>query len=249
MKLSKTAVIAALFTALFFSCNRESGTLEFRANGEEFVRDGFTTKDGWAITFDEVLVNVSNPTAYNAATNLKPVVLEGSHLIDLTGGSREDPSVFAGQVEKVQPGNYQSLHFTLKQLESGEHSGASIILQGKASQNDQTIPFLIRLNEELTYDGKEGFVGDSIKGLLDTKGTCDVEMTFHFDHIFGDFEAAADEHVNDGTPGFNLFLEFAKAGRIEVSQEELKTSPNYPSLLKSFESLGHLGEGHCDVIK
>ncbi len=41
----------------------ETGTLEFYANGEEFIRDGFLSKDGWQIEFDHFFVNIIGPTA------------------------------------------------------------------------------------------------------------------------------------------------------------------------------------------
>jgi len=36
-----------------------TGTLQFVANGEDFIRQGFTSKDGWNISFDEVLASGS----------------------------------------------------------------------------------------------------------------------------------------------------------------------------------------------
>ena len=41
----------------------ETGTLQFYANGEEFIRDGFLSKDGWQIEFDHFFVNINGPTA------------------------------------------------------------------------------------------------------------------------------------------------------------------------------------------
>ena len=37
------------------------GTLVITANGEDFVRDGFVSEDGWQIDFDTVQVNVQGP--------------------------------------------------------------------------------------------------------------------------------------------------------------------------------------------
>ena len=36
------------------------GTLELRANGEDFIRQGFTSKDGWQIEFDHVYTNIQD---------------------------------------------------------------------------------------------------------------------------------------------------------------------------------------------
>jgi len=41
-----------------------TGNLKFYANGEDFVRQGFVSKDGWAITFDHVYINLSDIAAY-----------------------------------------------------------------------------------------------------------------------------------------------------------------------------------------
>lgn len=241
-------IILSLLT-LLMSCGG-GGDLQFNANGEEFIRDGFISKDGWHLDFDKVLVNLGNITAYNHYDEeLEALTLPGSYLIDLSGGSADDPSVPVALLEDVPPGNYQSLQFSVLQLKEGPYEGASIILEGTAVKDERTIPFIIRLDEELGFVGKDGFVGDEIKGLVKKNGLSSVEMTFHFDHIFGDIEAAPDEHVNAGTPGFDLFLAFEEDGRIDLSQEELRSSPDYPKLMKSYDSLGHLGEGHCDVIR
>ena len=41
----------------------QTGALTFYTNGEEFIRDGFTSKDGWEISFDHFFVNIYGPTA------------------------------------------------------------------------------------------------------------------------------------------------------------------------------------------
>ena len=40
------------------------GTLKFTANGEDFVRQGFVSKDGWRIDFDHVYITISDIAAY-----------------------------------------------------------------------------------------------------------------------------------------------------------------------------------------
>ena len=39
------------------------------------------------------------------------------------------------------------------------------------------------------------------------------------------------------------------SGSIDVEQSELKEAPEYPTLVKALWTLGHLGEGHCEVSK
>jgi len=44
----------------------EMGELEIRANGEDFVRQGFITKDGWQVDSDHIYVTLSEVTAYQS---------------------------------------------------------------------------------------------------------------------------------------------------------------------------------------
>jgi len=47
------------------------GNLVLVANGEDFVRQGFLTKDGWKIEFDRLEVSVSEVIAYNTNSETK----------------------------------------------------------------------------------------------------------------------------------------------------------------------------------
>ena len=42
------------------------GILEFFANGEDFVRQGFVSKDGWQITFESLPIGIADIVAYQA---------------------------------------------------------------------------------------------------------------------------------------------------------------------------------------
>ena len=84
-------------------------------------------------------------------------------------------------------------------------------------------------------------------GLLKPGESAEVEMAFHFDYIFGDIEAAQDDHINTGSVGFDFFRLFAEGNTVDVTQEEMKKTAGYSTLVKAVWSLGHLGEGHCDV--
>ena len=107
--------------------------------------------------------------------------------------------------------------------------------------------FLKRMDEEMDFNGTEGYVGDEIKGMLKENSSAEVEMTFHFDHIFGDKNAPADDHINTGSAGFDYFMQFANGSNIKVAQKEMKSTAGYKKLMKSLWTLGHLGEGHCHV--
>ena len=221
----------------------------FTANGEDFIINGLTSKEGWHIQFDNVLVNICDPEAYNPDRTELKAVLEGHHMVDLKRGTSNQPQVSVGILPDAKAGNYQSLRFSLKQMETGEYAGYSIVLKGFAEKEKVKIPFLIKLDEELTFNGREGYVGDSIKGILHPGKTADVEMTFHFDHLFGNIEMDADDHVNSQSPGFEFFLHYIKDKKIDVNQELTKSNPQYDILIQGIETLGHLGEGHCEVSR
>ena len=219
-----------------------AGTIVFTANGEDFVRQGFVDKNGWHISFDKLYVNIVEPAAYGAPGT---AVLQGSHWIDLAAGDENADPVVVGKIDDVQPGNYQSLLFNIRRAESGPYKGASIVMIGNAENADRVVPFEIRLTEEMDFDGKEGYVGDEIKGMLKPGDVTSVEMTFHFDHIFGDKEAPVDDHINTGSVGFDFFAVHAADGAVVVDQNQLIDEDAYSTLVHAIWTLGHLGEGHC----
>ncbi|HOP61989.1 MAG TPA: DUF4382 domain-containing protein [Spirochaetota bacterium] len=249
----KKVIIPALFLCVFSmilvtACSKApqgSGTIIFTANGEDFVREGFVSKDGWKISFDKVYVNIVDPTAYNSE-GLKSV-LKGSFFVDLAEGDAKAEPIVVGKTEKVAHGNYQSLKFGIKRASEGEFKGYSIVMVGKAKKSGKTVDFTIKSDEEMDFDGKEGFVGDEVKGVLAENGETTVEMTFHFDHIFGDKGAPADDHINTGSVGFDFFNAYAKEGKLDVAQDVFKKSSNFATFIKAVSTLGHLGEGHCEV--
>ncbi len=220
------------------------GEIYFTVNGEDFVRNGFTGKDGWNLLFDHLYVNIVNPSAYSSRDSLLSV-LEGDFFVDLAetrAGIQE-----IGFNKNVPPGNYQSLKFHIKRLKKGKYRGYSIVMIGSASKEGRIIPFEIKLDEEMCFDGKEGYVGEELKGLLLPRGKTRVEMTFHFDHVFGDMESSPEDHVNRDSVGFGFFCKYINNGKLAVSQKEISKDQNYPMLIKSIWSTGHLGEGHCEV--
>lgn len=249
IKKSLILLLVVLVSAITIGCSKKTGNILFTANGEEFVVDGLISKEGWQIQFSSLLINIDSPEAYNPNHPELKALLKGHHLINLKRGTTEKPEVSVAILPDVQTGNYQSLRFSLKQIESGEYAGFSIVLKGNAEKEDEKIPFEIKLDEELTFDGLEGYVGDSIKGILKAGKTADVEMTFHFDHLFGNIEMGADDHVNSGSPGFEFFLPYIKDNKIDVTQDQTKSNPQYDKLIQSIETLGHLGEGHCTVSR
>ncbi|UCF95910.1 MAG: hypothetical protein JSV89_12060 [Spirochaetaceae bacterium] len=223
-----------------------SGSIIFTANGEDFVRHGFVDKQGWRISFEKLYVNILSPIAYVPDKD-RQVVLEGAHWVDLAEGGGEADPVFIGSAEGVPPANYQSLRFALRRASDGPYAGSSIVMIGSADREGLHVPFTIRLDEEMIFDGREGYVGEELKGLLKSGSTTEVEMTFHFDHVFGDSGAGEDDHINTGSVGFDFFYAYVSGGVVDVSQAELKDTEDYSALVQALWTLGHLGEGHCEV--
>jgi hypothetical protein len=83
--------------------------------------------------------------------------------------------------------------------------------------------------------------------MLKAGETTTVEMTFHFDHIFGDKEAPEDDHINTGSVGFDFFNRFIKEDKVDIEQSAMQSEKEYETLVQAMWTLGHLGEGHCEV--
>ncbi len=242
----RCGLILIIIIAVFFTgCGKQTGTIIFTANGEDFIREGFIDKTGWNISFENVFVNIVDPTAYMPETEGGEAVLEGAYWTDLAAGDENAEPVVIGEISKAAAGNYQSLKFGLKARENGEYKGFSVVMMGTALKGGESRDFLIKLTEEILFDGKEGYVGDSIKGILKSGESTTVEMTFHFDHIFGDNDSPAESHINTDSVGFGFFEKYNDGNRVDVIQETLVSADQYEILRNSMLTLGHLGEGHC----
>lgn len=82
------------------------GTLQFHANGEDFVRQGFVSKDGWSINFDHVYVNLADVTAYQTDPPYDSqsggdveaeveVSLDSVYTVDLAEGGENAPPILS----------------------------------------------------------------------------------------------------------------------------------------------------------
>ncbi|MEO1592921.1 MAG: DUF4382 domain-containing protein [Cyanobacteria bacterium J06632_22] len=228
------------------------GTLELRANGEDFVREGFTSKDGWYITFDHVYAEVKDAIAYQTDPPFNPdtdveissqadVQLLDSARIDMAEGDDTAEPILVEQVQTA-PGRYNALSWKLTAEDS-----PSLVLIGTATRDGETLPFEIAMNPSLQFVCGD-FVGEARKGLLKAGEVADVEATFHFDHLFGDVDLAADDVLNRGALGFDPFAALAQEGSVTVTPDRLEnqlTDVEKNQLAYIYESLGHVGEGHC----
>lgn len=222
-----------------------AGTLQIYANGEELITEGFLapklSKDGWQLTFEAAWVTVSGITAYQSEPPFdsrrdqeiratRRVALAGAHTIDLASGSAEEPPVLVGEVSGAAPGHYNAIAWEMTRAETGPWAGYSLVLVGKAAKAGREVAFELRSRDQAQHLCGE-FVGDERKGLLTAGGKADLEVTFHFDHIFGRADKAADDPMNLEAVGFSPFA----AGGVQ----NLKLAGMH---------LGHAGEGHCRVL-
>ncbi|MEL7068471.1 MAG: DUF4382 domain-containing protein [Cyanobacteria bacterium J06581_3] len=237
------------------------GTLIIEANGEDFVRQGFTDKDGWQISFDHVYVTLQDIVAAQSdppfeAGKGDPVsatqkVVAGTPplTVDLAEGGADAPPIAVAELSEAPSGRYNALAWEMVAPATGPAEGYPLVLIGTATKEGQTIPFNIQLSEEMAFNCGD-FIGDERKGLLEADETATVEATFHFDHIFGDAEAAADDEINTGALGFDTFAELADSEALTVTSKELEeqlSAADYDQLKTLIASLGHVGEGHCDA--
>lgn len=271
------AIVSLLFVLAITGCNsgasgetgqqaqqgtQETGTLQFTANGEDFVRQGFVSKDGWAITFDHVYVNLSDITAYQseppydahaggAVQAQNKVALAGTHTVDLAQGDESASPILVGEAADAVSGHYNAISWQMIRATEGPAEGYSLVITGMAEKEGQTVNFTIKDEQEYLYTGGD-YVGDERKGVLQEGGTANVEMTFHFDHIFGDADTPLEDELNTGAPGFEPFASIAKDGRVDADMAALEgmlTPEDYQKLQAMLPTLGHVGEGHCNVQK
>jgi hypothetical protein len=217
-----------------------TGTLEFYANGEDFVRQGFVSMDGWSIQFDHVYITLADIKAYQTEPPFNPatdssisadetVSLDGTYTIDLAEGGPDADPLLVGSVADVPTGHYNAISWTMAKATSGAANGYSLVMIGTAEKDGETIDFTINVEEVCGYDCGE-YVGDERKGILEEDGTADLEMTFHFDHIFGDGDLPLDDELNAAAVGFEPFAQGGTGQEVIVMTEM---------------HLGHVGEGHC----
>jgi len=214
------------------------GKLQINANGEDFVRQGFVSKDGWSINFDHVYITLADITAYQTDPPYDPhtggningevqVSLDRVYTVDLAEGGEDAPPILVDEVSGAAVGHYNAISWRMVKATSGPAAGYSLVMIGTAEKDGRSVDFTINVREECGYSCGE-YVGDERKGVVVDSGTADLEMTFHFDHIFGDAETPLDDALNLGALGFEPF---AEGGEVDLNMAEMH--------------LGHVGEGHC----
>lgn len=240
--MKKTVFSVIILALTIISCAKSTGSLEILLNGEAFVQDGFTSNDGWAIDFEHVYVNISTAAVYQTDPPFEPdsgkmpdgisFNIDKAETVDLK-------SPYALMLTDVPTGQYNALSWTM--------DGDAVQMIGTAVKDAQAIAFDIIVDDSYEYRCGE-YLGDERKGFVTADETANVEMTFHFDHIFGDADAPDDEAINVKAFGFSPFAQLAVNDALQIRTSELQerlSTDDYNRLMQTIRSLGHVGEGHC----
>lgn len=240
--------------------SEEEGILEVRASGEDLAVEGLTSKDGWELSFDHIYVTFDEVTAFQSdppfdaqaggsIQAVQEVRLPELKTVDLTADPDEENSVLIDEVA-APAGRYNALSWQMARASDGPAAGYSMVLQGTATQEGETVDFTLKMSPEFTYTCGD-FIGDERKGILEANGMAGLQATFHLDHLFGDAGAAEDDSINLTALGFDPLANLAEDGVVDVSTDELAellSSEEYALLTDTvIPELGHVGEGHCQV--
>jgi hypothetical protein len=238
-----------------------AGTLTVRANGEDFVLKGLTTKDGWILDFDHVYLSFGEVKAYQMESAFDPAsdgampeaivktAIPGTTVVDLTAIGNGEQTVLVGEVT-APAGQFNALSWQMPPATTGPAQGYSILIKGTASKDKETIAFRVGVQEPLGFVCGD-FVGDGRKGILAPGGTADLEATFHLDHLFGEGGKSADDDINRESLGFAPLAALAQNNSVDVSSQDLKeklSEADYQRFLQILSNLGHVGEGHCREV-
>ncbi|MCG9885012.1 MAG: DUF4382 domain-containing protein [Cyanobacteria bacterium] len=232
-----------------------SSLITVRANGEAFVQEGLTSRDGWQVTFDRLLVGIQDVVVHQteppfdaqaaaplAAQVSVPVPTAEPVNLKVAEGA-ELPAV--GQATAA-PGRYNALSWHLAPtVETEGGNRASILLAGQATKDGRTVPFTIAVAPDLRFECGD-YVGDERKGVVTAEGG-ELEITLHFDHWFGDASLAADDPMNQESLGIEPLIALAQGDRLTLEPEAIAQLPaaDQETLTKVFNNLAHVGEGHC----
>ncbi len=166
-KVSTVTLEIATFSTVLGICSQQlptqaevstdnGGILALVANGEDFVRQGFVSKDGWEISFDRVYVNLAEANAYQAESGFEPTekdsidtveyqkkvsFLDSPTVVDLAAGEADAAPILVARAE-TDGGFYNALGWKI--ATAGENTvipGNTMVLQGKAAKDGQTIHF------------------------------------------------------------------------------------------------------------
>lgn len=212
--------------------------LSFVANGETLALEGFQapelTADGWALRFDRVLINLTDVAAWQTDPPFMadgPIIvgtalhLPAPGMIDLLDVDENGKAPLGSVAAPV--GHYNALSFTMAPAKGDDFAGYSLVLEGTATKDGQSVVFTLLSADSIVHACGE-YVGDERLGFVTDSVGAQVEATFHLDHLFGRADLPADDPMNTKALGFTPF---ATGGSHEFTLGGLH--------------LGHVGEGHC----
>ena len=256
LKLTTYHLILTTFFLIGCSSAPATGSLEILANGEDFVRDGFVSVDGWQIDFDKLTVNVDSIEAfqtdppYDASTGANPnddatsvSSVAGDFMIDLTQDRESGEPIVVHTVADAAVGQFNAISWKM----SSSGNSPTIQMIGTAQKDGETVNFDISVVSDFGYTCGE-YVGDERKGFVEADNAGDIEMTFHLDHVFGDGDSPQDDPLNVGALGFQPLADLAQNGSLVIDSAELVTqlsSEDSAAFQDTLGTLGHVGEGHC----
>ncbi len=232
-----------------------TGELHIHANGEDFIREGFVSKDGWNLTFAHVKLHFAEVRAlqtdppFNPDQGGSPVIRQEVRLTSLPEvvDLQSPEPVPIGTLAGAPTGFYNALAWQLTPTPG--LGGGSILLEGTAVKGTVKLPF--RLVVDRGYGVLCGeYIGEERRGILQPGGAATLEATFHFDHLFGDGDQDLGDPLNQQALGFAPLAALAKQGRVDLTYSQLQSqlSPkDRETLTKALLGLSHTGEGHCRV--
>ena len=109
------------------AADTENGNLALVANGEDFVRQGFVSKDDWQIDFDHLYVSIDEAVAYATESAFEPqkgvtkesidyqekvVFVDSQEIVDLAAGDTDAEPILVGEAD-VASGFYNALSWQL----------------------------------------------------------------------------------------------------------------------------------------
>lgn len=165
------------------------GELELRVFGESFVEDGIprdAVSDGWAISFDEFVVAVTDVTVHGEET----IALDDTYVFDLARSS--DGAGHPLATLAVPADDYTHIGYRLAApaaIEGGNADatqrqrlladGAALQVAGTATKQEETLGFSWSFAVDFGY-----ICATSQQVRTGTKNT--AELTIHADHLFAD---------------------------------------------------------------
>jgi hypothetical protein len=263
-------VIATVLVSSLAACagdDEASGNLAVHIYGEEFAEEGIPSEvfdDGWAVTFDKVLLSVGDVTA--ATMGDDPAITAPAYRIwnlaqasggegfqvataEVDGGPYDHVGFRVAAAEDPQPGNASDDDVALMR-----DGGYSIYVSGVAERDDAALSFAWGFSAATAYRECEG------TALVDG-GDHTTTLTIHMDHLFYD-----DLFSPEPLVAFDLIAQAdsdsdATVTETELAAVSLSTQDRYQVGSTGIDDLwafidqqtstvGHIdGEGHCGIAE